>query len=47
VEEMKRSWNGEVEGAVRWLQGADWRKAREGLEERAGEVWERVRVGRS
>jgi altered-inheritance-of-mitochondria protein 5 len=42
VEEMKARWNGEVEGAVRWVQEVDWRGVREGLEERVGNVWERV-----
>ncbi|KAI9778785.1 MAG: hypothetical protein M1839_007875 [Geoglossum umbratile] len=43
VEEAKERWNGEVEGAVRWVQRVDWRVVREGVEEGVGEIWRRVR----
>ncbi len=34
TERWKDGWNKEVEGAVRWVQGVDWRGVREGLEGR-------------
>lgn len=37
METWKDRWNGEVEGAVRWVQRFDWRRVREGLEGRARE----------
>jgi NurA-like 5'-3' nuclease len=42
VEEVEERWNEEVEGAVRRIQGIDWRGVREGVEERVGEVWRRM-----
>ena len=41
TERWKDRWNREVEGAVRWVQGIEWRGVREGLERRAGDVRER------
>ena len=35
METWKDGWNREVEGAVRWCQGFDWRGVREGVEGRA------------
>ena len=35
AERWKDGWNRELEGAVRWVQGIDWREVREGLEGRA------------
>ncbi|KAL2057338.1 hypothetical protein ABVK25_002391 [Lepraria finkii] len=35
VERWKDGWNREVEGAVRWVQGVDWRGIRGGAESRA------------
>jgi altered-inheritance-of-mitochondria protein 5 len=40
VERWKDVWNREVEGAVRWVQGVDWRRVREGVEGRARGVRE-------
>ena len=34
AERWKDRWNGEVEGAVRWVQGVRWRYVREGVEGR-------------
>jgi len=34
VEMFKDRWNAEVEGAVRWVQGTDWRVVRERAEDR-------------
>ncbi|CAI4212970.1 unnamed protein product [Parascedosporium putredinis] len=36
VDSAKDRWNSELEGAVRWLQTADWGQARERLEDRVG-----------
>lgn len=36
TDRAKDRWNAEVEGAVRWLQDADWDRARERVEERMG-----------
>lgn len=36
TDRAKDRWNAEVEGAVRWLQDADWNRARERVEERMG-----------
>lgn len=36
TDRAKDRWNSEVEGAVRWLQGADWERARERAEDRVG-----------
>jgi altered-inheritance-of-mitochondria protein 5 len=36
VDRAKDKGNADVQGAVRWLQGADWNRARERVEERVG-----------
>lgn len=36
TDRAKDRWNAEVEGAVRWLQSADWGRARERAEDRVG-----------
>ena len=36
TDRAKDRWNSEVEGAVRWLQNADWDRARERAEDRVG-----------
>ena len=36
TDRAKDRWNAEVEGAVRWLQNADWNRARERAEDRVG-----------
>lgn len=36
TDRAKDRWNAEVEGAVRWLQNADWDRARERAEDRVG-----------
>ncbi|KAK7511140.1 hypothetical protein IWX49DRAFT_590732 [Phyllosticta citricarpa] len=41
----KDRWNGEVERAVRRVQGTDWRRVREQAEGWVGEAWERVNKG--
>ncbi|OCL03613.1 hypothetical protein AOQ84DRAFT_392158 [Glonium stellatum] len=45
VETAKDRWNGEVEGLVRRVQGFDWRKAREDLEDKMKGAWTNVREG--
>ena len=42
VESAKDRWNAEVEGAVRWVQTTDWDAVREGVEEGAGKLWDKV-----
>lgn len=53
ADRAKDKWNSEVEGAVRWLQNADWDRARERAEDKVGmlmgasgadEAVERVKV---
>ncbi|KAF8455969.1 hypothetical protein BGX38DRAFT_1327702 [Terfezia claveryi] len=43
AETMKDMWNEEVERGVRWVQGWDLRRAREGAEEVVGAVVGKVR----
>ncbi|KAH6631012.1 hypothetical protein B0J18DRAFT_476249 [Chaetomium sp. MPI-SDFR-AT-0129] len=38
VEEAKARWNGEVLGAVQWLQGRDWVRVREDVEDKVADV---------
>ena len=35
AERWKDGWNRELEGAVRWVQGINWREVREAVEGRA------------
>ena len=35
AERWKDGWNRELEGAVRWVQGVNWREVREAVEGRA------------
>ncbi len=39
VEGAKTKWNGEVLAAVQWVQGKDWVRVREGLEERVARLF--------
>ena len=34
MERWKDEWNGQVEGAVRWVQGVRWGELRDGVEGR-------------
>lgn len=43
METVKDSWNEDVEAAVRWMQGVEWGKVREGLEARAVGMWREAR----
>lgn len=45
VETVKDTWNEDVEGAVRWVQGVDWGRVRDGMEERLTGLWRRAREG--
>lgn len=45
-EMAKDRWNREVEGAVRWVEEVDWRRVREKMEERVGEVVKKVSDGK-
>ncbi|KAI9811611.1 MAG: hypothetical protein M1827_005360 [Pycnora praestabilis] len=45
VETAKDKWNQEIEGAVKWAQGLDWRRVREGMESRVAGVWGRGAEG--
>jgi altered-inheritance-of-mitochondria protein 5 len=43
VEMLKDRWNGEVEGAVRWVHGVRWGAVRDGVEERLRRMGGKVR----
>jgi len=45
VETVKDAWNEDIEGAVRWAQGVEWGRVREGMEARAVGMWRRAREG--
>jgi altered-inheritance-of-mitochondria protein 5 len=43
MEMAKDRWNRELENAVRRFYGTDWRRVREGLEDKVGNVVEKVK----
>ncbi|KIW75956.1 hypothetical protein Z517_10701 [Fonsecaea pedrosoi CBS 271.37] len=43
IEELKDRWNREVEKLVKNVEETDWSLVREGVEEKVGNVWARVR----
>jgi MICOS complex subunit MIC12 len=39
----KDRWNRELEGAVRWVYGTDWRRVREMAEDRVGGLVDKIK----